>query len=91
MMSEDKLLSIDTEKLRKEIEVLFEDKEKRELFMQVLVTSVKETSELLNVVILVLESPEVLQNPDSKVKICELLKKHKSIVTSLSKSMETFL
>ena len=51
-MSEDKLANINGEELRKEIEILFEDKEKRVFFMQMLATSVKETNELLNVVTL---------------------------------------
>ena len=54
-MSEDKLANINGEELRKEIEILFEDKEKRVFFMQMLATSVKETNELLNVVTLVLK------------------------------------
>ena len=33
-MSEDKLANINGEELRKEIEILFEDKEKRVIFMQ---------------------------------------------------------
>ena len=83
-MSEDKLANINGEELRKEIEILFEDKERRVFFMQMLATSVKETNELLNVVTLVLESPEILQNPESKMKICEFLKKHKGIIADLS-------
>ena len=55
-MSEDKLANINGEELRKEIEILFEDKERRVFFMQMLATSVKETNELLNVVTLVLHS-----------------------------------
>lgn len=90
-MSEDKLAGINTEELRKEVEVLFEDKEKKGFFMQILVTSVKETSELLNMVTLMLDSPEILQNPESKMKICEFLKKHKSIIADLSQRMEAFL
>ena len=90
-MSEDKLANINGEELRKEIEILFEDKEKRVFFMQMLATSVKETNELLNVVTLVLESPEILQNPESKMKICEFLKRHKDIIAGLSKRMEPFL
>ena len=82
-MSEDKLANINGEELRKEIEILFEDKEKRVFFMQMLATSVKETNELLNVVTLVLESPEILQNPESK--------KHKGIIADLSESMKVFL
>ena len=88
-MSEDKLANINGEELRKEIEILFEDK--RVFFMQMLATSVKETNELLNVVTLVLESPEILQNPESKMKICEFLKKHKGIIADLSESMKVFL
>ena len=84
-MSEDKLANINGEELRKEIEILFEDKEKRVFFMQMLATSVKETNELLNVVTLVLESPEILQNPESK------MKKHKGIIADLSESMKVFL
>ena len=90
MMSEDKLVNIDTEKLRKEVEILFEDKEKREFFIQMLAVSVKETSELLNMVTLMLESPEILQNPESKMKICEFFKKHKDIIAGLSKRMQMF-
>ena len=90
-MSEDKLANINGEELRKEIEILFEDKERRVFFMQMLATSVKETNELLNVVTLVLESPEILQNPESKMKICEFLKRHKDIIAGLSKRMEPFL
>ena len=90
-MSEDKLANINGEEWRKEIEILFEDKEKRVFFMQMLATSVKETNELLNVVTLVLESPEILQNPESKMKICEFLKKHKGIIADLSESMKVFL
>lgn len=51
-MSEVKLANIDGEELRRELEILFEDKEKRVFFMQMLATSVKETNELLNVVTL---------------------------------------
>ncbi|MFR4039064.1 MAG: hypothetical protein ACLTZT_15865 [Butyricimonas faecalis] len=69
---------------------MFEDKE-REFFMQMLATSIKETSELLNMVTLMLESPEILQNPESKMKICEFLKRHKDIIAGLSKRMEPFL
>ena len=90
-MSEDKLANINGEELRKEIEILFEDKEKRVFFMQMLATSIKETSELLNMVTLMLESPEILQNPESKMKICEFLKRHKDIIAGLSKRMEPFL
>ena len=89
-MREDELEGIDTEGFRKEVEVLFEDKERREFFMQMLATSVKETNELLNVVTLMLESPEILQNPESKMKICEFLKKHKGIIADLSESMKVF-
>ena len=85
------MANINGEELRKEIEILFEDKEKRVFFMQMLATSVKETNELLNVVTLVLESPEILQNPESKMKICEFLKRHKDIIAGLSKRMEPFL
>ena len=85
-MREDELEGIDTE-----VEVLFEDKERREFFMQMLATSIKETSELLNMVTLMLESPEILQNPESKMKICEFLKRHKDIIAGLSKRMEPFL
>lgn len=59
--------------------------------MQMLATSIKETSELLNMVTLMLESPEILQNPESKMKICEFLKRHKDIIAGLSKRMEPFL
>ena len=90
-MREDELEGIDTEGFRKEGEVLFEDKEKRVFFMQMLATSIKETSELLNMVTLMLESPEILQNPESKMKICEFLKRHKDIIAGLSKRMEPFL
>ena len=90
-MSEVKLANIDGEELRRELEILFEDKEKRVFFMQMLATSVKETNELLNVVTLMLESPEILQNPESKMKICEFLKKHKGIIADLSESMKVFL
>ena len=90
-MREDELEGIDTEGFRKEEEVLFEDKERREFFMQMLATSIKETSELLNMVTLMLESPEILQNPESKMKICEFLKRHKDIIAGLSKRMEPFL
>ena len=90
-MSEDKLANINGEELRKEIEILFEDKERRVFFMQMLATSIKETSELLNMVTLMLESPEILQNPESKMKICEFLKRHKDIIAGLSKRMEPFL
>ena len=62
-----------------------------EFFMQMLATSVQETNDLLNVVTLVLESPEILQNPESKMKICEFLKKHKGIIADLSESMKVFL
>ena len=55
------MANIDGEELRRELEILFEDKEKRVFFMQMLATSVKETNELLNVVTLMLESPEILQ------------------------------
>ena len=89
-MSEVKLANIDGEELRRELEILFEDKEKRVFFMQMLATSVKETNELLNVVTLMLES-EILQNPESKMKICEFLKKHKGIIADLSESMKVFL
>ena len=65
-MSEVKLANIDGKELRRELEILFEDKEKRVFFMQMLATSVKETNELLNVVTLMLESPEILQNPDDE-------------------------
>ena len=41
-MSEDKLANINGEELRKEIEILFEDKERRVFFMQMLATSVKD-------------------------------------------------
>ena len=88
-MSEVKLANIDGEELRRELEILFEDKEKRVFFMQMLATSVKETNELLNVVTLMLESPEILQNPE--MKICEFLKKHKGIIADLSESMKVFL
>ena len=91
MMREDKLEGIDTEGLRKEVEVLFVDKEKRAFFMQMLATSVRETSELLKMVTLMLESPEILQKPESRMKICEFLKRHKDIIAGLSKRMETFL
>ena len=90
-MREDELEGIDTEGFRKEVEVLFEDKERREFFMQMLAKSIKETSELLNMVTLMLESPEILQNPESKMKICEFLKRHKDIIAGLSKRMEPFL
>ena len=90
-MREDELEGIDKEGFRKEEEVLFEDKERREFFMQMLATSIKETSELLNMVTLMLESPEILQNPESKMKICEFLKRHKDIIAGLSKRMEPFL
>ena len=90
-MREDELEGIDTEGFRKEVEVLFEDMERREFFMQMLATSIKETSELLNMVTLMLESPEILQNPESKMKICEFLKRHKDIIAGLSKRMEPFL
>ena len=90
-MSEVKLANIDGEELRRELEILFEDKEKRVFFMQMLATSIKETSELLNMVTLMLESPEILQNPESKMKICEFLKRHKDIIAGLSKRMEPFL
>ena len=86
-MSEVKLANIDGKELRRELEILFEDKEKRVFFMQMLATSVKETNELLNVVTLMLESPEILQNPESKMKICEFLKKHKGIIADLSESL----
>ena len=46
---------------------------------------------MLNVVTLMLESPEILQNPESKMKICEFLKKHKGIIADLSESMKVFL
>ena len=91
MMSEVKLANIDGKELRRELEILFEDKERREFFMQMLATSIKETSELLNMVTLMLESPEILQNPESKMKICEFLKRHKDIIAGLSKRMEPFL
>ena len=90
-MSEVKLANIDGKELRRELEILFEDKERREFFMQMLATSIKETSELLNMVTLMLESPEILQNPESKMKICEFLKRHKDIIAGLSKRMEPFL
>ena len=90
-MSEVKLANIDGKELRRELEILFEDKEKRVFFMQMLATSVKETNELLNVVTLMLESPEILQTPESKMKICEFLKKHKGIIADLSESMKVFL
>lgn len=41
-MSEVKLANIDGKELRRELEILFEDKEKRVFFMQMLATSVKE-------------------------------------------------
>ena len=90
-MSEVKLANIDGKELRRELEILFEDKEKRVFFMQMLATSVKETNELLNVVTLMLESPEILQNPESKMKICEFLMKHKGIIADLSESMKVLL
>ena len=85
------MANIDGKELRRELEILFEDKERREFFMQMLATSIKETSELLNMVTLMLESPEILQNPESKMKICEFLKRHKDIIAGLSKRMEPFL
>ena len=90
-MCEDKLEGIDTEGLRKEVEFLFDNKEKREFFTRMLATSVRETSELLNMVNLMLESPEILQDPESRMKISEFLKRHKDIIAGLSKRMETFL
>ena len=39
-MREDELEGIDTEGFRKEVEVLFEDKERREFFMQMLASSI---------------------------------------------------
>ena len=71
------MANIDGKELRRELEILFEDKEKRVFFMQMLATSVKETNELLNVVTLMLESPEILQKPESKINICEYQKKQK--------------
>ena len=90
-MSEDKLEGIDAEELRREVEVLFEDKDKRVYFIQMLATSVNETNELLNMVTLMLESPEILQNIETRMKICAFLEKHKGIITGLSKRLEAFL
>ena len=60
------MANIDGEELRRELEILFEDKEKRVFFMQMLATSVKETNELLNVVTLMLESRKYYRIPSPR-------------------------
>lgn len=87
-MNEELVTEIDREKLHEELKTLHANQKKTDMFLDVLSVSIKEINELLDAVTRVLEHPEIVENEEDRLEICDLLKEHKASIVEIGKKME---
>ena len=87
-MEELVLPEIDSEKLKKEVDELFSNEEKKKLYIEILTTSVQEANALTNLVALLVEFPEIVHDPESRRKMHETLESHRLQMVELNEKIK---
>ena len=77
------------DKLRKEVDILFTDEERKKRFIEVLLGSVEESHAIMNTLGMLLEFPNMMQDAEFRMEMQESMVKHKLALAELLKKMKT--
>lgn len=86
---DDHELACVNDELRKEVDMLFADEERKKRFIEVLIRSVEESHAIMGTLGMLLEFPDMMQDTKFRMEMRETMVKHKLALAELLEKMKT--
>lgn len=83
----DQELACVNDELRKEVDILFTDEERKKRFIEVLTKSVEESYAIMDTLGMLLEFPNMMQDAEFRMDMQESMAKHKLVLAEIIKKM----